>query len=49
MKMPYKLLIAVALLFIGLYLLRYIFGFGTIIGSLLIGVVIGYFIGKKYS
>jgi hypothetical protein len=49
MKTPYKVLIVVGVICAALFLLRYLFGIGTIAGALLIGVAIGYFIGKNFS
>ena len=47
MKTIHKLITVAGMFILALFFLRYFFTIGTIIGALLIGLVVGYFIGKR--
>tara|TARA_Y100000739_G_C20446417_1_gene390258 strand:+ start:122 stop:271 length:150 start_codon:yes stop_codon:yes gene_type:complete len=49
MKNSHKILAMVGMFILTLLLLKFIFNIGAIVGSLAVGIVIGYYIGKKYS
>jgi hypothetical protein len=48
MNFSSKILAAIGTLALAWFLFRYLFGFGIIIGALLIGGIIGYIIGKNF-